>query len=96
VQLQTHLQTRGKLLGKIRLQMSSLDLLSEIPVVNRFGENRPTENEIPRYRQSPNQQPQLYNPRKEQHFPAARPNGERFRQRDWLAKAISQQTFSGP
>ena len=38
---------------EMRLQMSNLDLLSEMPVLNRTGENRSTENEIRRHRPSP-------------------------------------------
>lgn len=37
-------QTPPQTLKKIHFQMSSLDLLSEMPVVNRFGENCLTEN----------------------------------------------------
>lgn len=44
--LQRSLQTPGESRTKIRWQMSSLDLLSEMPVVNSFRENRRTENEI--------------------------------------------------
>ena len=94
--LQRNLQTPAKSRKKIRLQMSNLDLLSEMPVVNRCGENGPTENGIWRPRPRRTQQPHRYNPRKQRDFSAERPNGERVWSGGWLGREDSNLRMTVP
>jgi hypothetical protein len=90
------MQTRAKSLEEKSFQMNSLDLLSEMPVVNRFGEKGHTENGIwhPWLRRT--QQLHLYKARIQRDFLTPRPNGEQVSSGDWLTETIWQRTFSGP
>jgi hypothetical protein len=94
--LQWNLQTPRKSPKKICLQISGLDLLSRLPVVNRFGENCSVENGIWGLCPVGTQQPHFYNLRKQRDFSAERLDGERVRSGDWLGREDSNLRMTVP
>ena len=76
--------------------MSSLNLLTEIAVVNRFGESAPTENLFRPFAWIGSQQPYRYNPRKQREFSAGRPSGERVGSGGWLGREDSNLRYTVP
>jgi hypothetical protein len=96
--LQPHRNIRNprKARSENAFKINGMELLTEIPAVNRFGEYSARENGFRPHGRTRSQQPYRYKPRKQREIPATCRSGERVLSGSWLGREDSNLRYTVP